>query len=77
MNYNPKAVCGHCGQIFEEHKFDTDRFGDLMVYCYSHTNGDLWDDMPQEEEFYLYVENEYPLLFKKLVKKWQKTNGHE
>jgi hypothetical protein len=33
--------------------------------------------MPQEEEFYLYVENEYPLLFKKLVKKWQKTNGHE
>ena len=65
------AICGHCGRRRDQHFFEDE------IYCFEHTNGDLWTDEPGWENIGAMIESEYPVLWKEMVAKWKEDNGHD
>lgn len=68
-------ICGNCGKPLRTHWQNPHN-----IYCYEHTNGDIFTDEPNEEwtieqalEKYLEL---YPTAWKDIISNWKKENGH-
>lgn len=68
-------ICGNCGKRLSEHDVECYR-GERTVYCYKHTNGDLFTDTPQDSVIFDMILADNPDMYDDYLARWQRENGH-
>ena len=63
-------ICGNCQKPLSKH------FHETVEYCYSHTNGDIYTEEPDEQMIANRVVDENPEIYDACVAKWKRENGH-
>lgn len=73
LTKNP--ICGNCGKPLRTHWQNPHN-----IYCYEHTNGDIFTDEPSEDfiiqEIVKRYQELYPNIMEDIVKEWRIDNGH-
>jgi len=64
-------ICGNCDKPLSEH------YHEHEIYCFTDTNGDVFDDEPSESYVMDKICEKYPNLYDEIVNQWQSDNGHK
>jgi hypothetical protein len=65
-----KHTCGNCGKQYSNHYHEDE------IYCFEHTNGDVFSSEPSQGEICTYMATYYSDLYEKIIENWKIENGH-
>lgn len=63
-------ICGNCGKALSKHYHESE------VFCFTHTNGDVFTDEPNDSVIFAAFVERHPDIYDALVADWKAANGH-
>lgn len=69
-------ICGNCENPLSQH-YRENVGKEERIYCYTHTNGDLFTNTPPDSWVFNELLERHPDIYDALVAEWKMANGHD